>query len=43
MSKFINTKLNSDSDSQSSDTDSEPSYSESLDSDLGNVFFEGAI
>ena len=34
MSKFINTELKSDLDSESSDTDSESSDSESSDSDL---------
>ena len=47
MSKFINTELKPDSDSESSDSesdlDSESSDWESSDSDLGNVFFEGAI
>ena len=38
MSKFINTKLKSDSNSHSETSDSETS-----DSDLGNAFFERAI
>ena len=54
MSKFINTELISDSDSESSDSDSDSessdsdsessdSDSESSDSDLGNLCFSSSV
>ena len=40
MSKFINTELKSDSDSESSDSDSE---SPDSDSGLGNLYFSYSV